>query len=90
MRVLAHGNLYTGVVSNRDQLIAWRARWTEVNDATDLASSASSPAQRLRDLAQLRALAAAVPLTDWPDDESAVWARFQHLRSVYRARNASR
>lgn len=78
-------------MTTRDQLIAWHARWAEVNDAADRSARNLSPAQRLRDLAQLRALAGAVPLTDWPDDEEpAVWARFQQLRSVYRARNASR
>ena len=77
-------------MTSRDQLIAWRARWTEVNQATALSSGASSPAQRLRDLAQLRALAFTVPLTDWPDDEEPVWERFQRLRLIYLARHSIR
>jgi hypothetical protein len=78
-------------VTTREQLIAWHARWAEVNEAADGAARRLSPAQRFRDLAELRALAGAVALTNWPDDEEpAVWARFQQLRSVYRARHASR
>lgn len=78
-------------MTTREQLIAWRARWVEVNATANAAARAASPAQRLRDLAQLRAFAGAVRLAEWPaDEEPASWARFQRLRSVYRARNASR
>ena len=73
----------------RDEILAWRARWEEVRAVTDAEARSASRETRLRALARLHAFGRdRAPA--WPDEKLPIWERFQRLRTIYRDRRAGR
>ena len=81
---------YTVVVMERSAAIAWRSRWTEVNRETSREAAQASPIARLQSLARMRTFAASGHVMTWPEHEADVWARWERLRAMHRARYAGR
>lgn len=75
-------------MSDPSRIVAWRARWEQVNAETDREVCSLSPADRLRSVERLRVFARARGIRRRSDDERQVWERFEQLRLVYRARAA--